>query len=140
MIEDVEAEQCGTQELMDNGWLAGGGCVAQESALGETGRSRGATETQRKRDGGGVGTVRKRRAVDGIEGGRSVGGVVVVVRVLRGRWSRRSSVSTACLLQPACAATLSLRSSIECVRAHRPSRQPGFTSSIAHVIGRSSQG
>jgi hypothetical protein len=34
MIEDVEAEQCGTQELMDNGWLAGGGCVAQESALG----------------------------------------------------------------------------------------------------------
>jgi hypothetical protein len=25
IIEEVEAEQCGTQELMDNGWLVGVG-------------------------------------------------------------------------------------------------------------------
>ena len=62
--------------------------------------------------------MRKRRTVDGIEGGRSVGGVVVVVRVLRGEmFETQQLAQLACLLQPACAATLSLRSSIECVRA-----------------------
>jgi hypothetical protein len=63
--------------------------------------------------------VRKRRTVDGIEGGRSVGGgVVVVVRVLRGRWSRRSSVSTAqlaCYSQRVPRRSLSAAASSACV-------------------------
>ena len=61
--KDAETELCGSQELMDNGWLGVGGCVAQELALGGDRQ-----ESRRHRNPKGKGRGRCRRGEEETDG------------------------------------------------------------------------
>lgn len=76
-----------------------GGCVAQELALGRDRQESRRHRNPKEREGENAGAVEEKETVDGIEGGRSREGVVVVVvvRVRKGGGGvRDAAVSTAC--------------------------------------------